>query len=67
MGILPMKAWMAATQTPASAGEHGPGESTRWSGFSAAMPATSISSLRKTRTSSPSSPKYCTRLKVNES
>ena len=33
----------------------------------AAMPAASISSLRSTRTSSPSSPKYCTRLKVKES
>ena len=51
-----------ATHTPASAGEHGPGDSTKVSGLIAPMPATSISSLRSTRTSSPSSAKYWTRL-----
>ena len=40
----------------------GSGEITIRSGFRAAIPSTVISSLRKTRTSSPSSPKYCTRL-----
>jgi len=64
IGRRPAWASMAGTHTPASAGEHGPGESTTRSGASAPMPSTSISSLRTTRTSSPSSPKYCTRLKV---
>jgi hypothetical protein len=55
---------IASTQTPASAGVHGPGDKTIASGASAPMPSTSISSLRNTRTSSPSSPKYWTRLNV---
>jgi hypothetical protein len=55
---------MASTQMPASAGEHGPGDSTSCVGFSSVMPSSVISSLRNTRTSAPSSPKYCTRLKV---
>jgi len=67
IGSLPVKASMAPTQMPASAGEHGPGDSTSWSGFKAWMPSSVISSLRKTRTSSPSSAKYCTRLNVKES
>ena len=41
---------------PASAGEQGPGDRTSWSGCSPAMPSSVISSVRKTRTSSPSSP-----------
>jgi hypothetical protein len=48
--------------TPASFGVQGPGEKTMRDGFKAAMPATSIWSLRTVCTSSPSSPKYCTRL-----
>ena len=39
----------------------------RLAGRNAAMPSSVIASLRNTRTSSPSSPKYCTRLKVKES
>jgi hypothetical protein len=44
------------------AGEQGPGERRGGSGASAATPSSVISSLRATRTSSPSSPKYWTRL-----
>jgi hypothetical protein len=51
-----------ATEMPASAGEHGPGEITMRSGFIAAISLSVIASLRNTFTSSPSSPKYCTRL-----
>jgi hypothetical protein len=62
IGSLPAKWRIASTQMPASAGEQGPGESTSRAGFRPAMPSSVISSLRNTRTSSPSSPKYCTRL-----
>jgi hypothetical protein len=55
---------MASTQTPASLGVQGPGEKTMWSGSSAAISATLISSLRATFTSAPSSPKYWTMLNV---
>jgi hypothetical protein len=51
MGSLPAKWRIASTQIPASAGEQGPGESTSWSGRSAAISCTEISSLRNTRTS----------------
>jgi hypothetical protein len=44
------------------AGEQGPGEITMRSGFIAAISLSVIASLRNTFTSSPSSPKYCTRL-----
>ena len=37
------------------------------SGARARMPATSMASFLKTSTAAPSSPRYCTRLKVNES
>jgi hypothetical protein len=47
---------------PASAGEQGPGETTMRAGFIAAISFSVIASLRNTLTSSPSSPKYCTRL-----
>jgi hypothetical protein len=40
----------------------GPGETTMRAGFIAAISLSVIASLRKTFTSSPSSPKYCTRL-----
>jgi hypothetical protein len=43
-------------------GLHGPGETQMWSGLSASISSIVISSLRKVRTSAPSSPKYCTRL-----
>ena len=58
---------IVSSVTPASFGVHGPGESTMWEGASASILSTSSSSLRNTFTSAPSSPKYCTRLKVNES
>jgi hypothetical protein len=71
MGSLPAKCWMAATEMPASAGEQGPGEMTSRSMAPASsrrwISSTVISSLRTTVTSAPSSPKYCTMLKVNES
>ena len=64
IGSLPANAWIAGTQTPASAGVHGPGDSTSALGLQLGDAFDVISSLRNTRTSSPSSPKYCTRLKV---
>ncbi len=66
-GTRPAKASTSAMETPASFGVQGPGESTMRSGASASTPATSISSLRRTTTSAPSSPRYCTTLKVKES
>ena len=62
MGSLPAKAWITGTEMPASAGEQGPGETQMRSGRIAAISSSVIWSLRATRTSSPSSPKYCTRL-----
>jgi hypothetical protein len=59
---LPANSLIAATEMPASAGEQGPGEITMRSGFIAAISSRVIASLRNTFTSSPSSPKYCTRL-----
>ena len=61
------KALMIASVTPASAGEHGPGERRTRSGLSARACSGVISSLRKTRCSTPNWPKYWTRLKVKES
>jgi hypothetical protein len=58
---------MTAHDTPASAGEHGPGLITSLAGRSASTCSTVTWSLRTTFSSAPSSPKYCTRLKVNES
>ena len=58
---------MTSLEMPASFGVHGPGEMTTASGFSASISATVISSLRFTTGSAPSSPKYWTRLYVNES
>ncbi len=67
MGSSPASDRMASRLTPASSGVHGPGEMASPSGRSARIPATSIWSFRKTRTSAPSSPRYWTRLNVNES
>src|SRR4051812_12033051 len=53
--------------TPASLGEHGPGDSSTRSGFKARASAGVISLLRNTRCSTPNWPKYWTRLKVKES
>ena len=56
---------MAATDTPASAGEHGPGDTTSRvtpEAMSSPICATVISSLRCTCTSAPNSPKYWTML-----
>jgi hypothetical protein len=61
-GIWPAKRLMVGTEMPASLGVQGPGEMTMRSGCKAATSATLSSSLRLTTTSSPSSPKYCTRL-----
>jgi hypothetical protein len=60
-GDLAGEALITASEMPASLGVHGPGEITMCSGASAAISSV-ISSLRNTLTSSPSSPKYCTRL-----
>ena len=53
---------VAASEMPACAGAQGPGEMTSSAGAMRAISAMLIASLRKTRTSCPSSPKYCTRL-----
>jgi hypothetical protein len=58
---------MAKSVMPASFGVQGPGEITMCDGESESIFSTLSSSLRNTRTSAPSSPRYCTRLKVNES
>ena len=63
-GMRGPSVFITSTDTPASFGVHGPGEMTIRSGFSASICATVSSSLRTTRTSSPSSCRYCTRLKV---
>ncbi len=58
---------MAATLIPASDGVHGPGEITMRVTPIVPMSSTVISSLRLTTGLSPSSPRYWTRLYVNES
>ena len=62
IGTWPANALTAASVTPAESGLPGPGERTMASGFSAAMPATSISSFFTTFTSRPSDRSACTRL-----
>jgi hypothetical protein len=62
IGILPANSLISGTEMPASFGVQGPGDTTMRSGASRSISASEISSLRNTRTSSPSSPKYCTRL-----
>ena len=54
----------SAVLAAATAGEQGPGESTMRAGRKSVISDTEISSLRWTTTSSPSSCRYCTRLKV---
>ena len=51
-----------STQTPASFGVHGPGETTTRSGTRSSSSSTSATSLRTTSSSAPSSPRYWTRL-----
>ncbi len=67
IGITPAKRRIVSIEMPASFGVHGPGEITIRAGASWATPSTVSASLRSTRTSSPSSPKYCARFQVNES
>ena len=55
------------SEIPASLGVHGPGEMRMASGRRARIPSRSIPSFLKTSTLAPSSPRYCTRLYVNES
>ncbi len=58
---------MSSTEIPAATGWPGPGEITMRAGASAAISSTVTASLRRTCRSAPSSPRYWTRLKVNES
>ena len=51
-----------ATEIPASFGVQGPGEMTMRSGASRSMSAKVSSSLRRTVTLAPSSPRYCATL-----
>jgi hypothetical protein len=62
MGICPAKRWISGTDTPASRGVQGPGETTTPSGASAATSSRVMASLRRTMTSAPSSARYWTRL-----
>jgi hypothetical protein len=57
----------ASREIPASLGVHGPGDITILSGLRAGISPAESSSLRRTTTSAPSSPRYCTRLYVKES
>ena len=50
--------WISGTLMPASLGVHGPGEITIRSGAICSIADTLIASLRSTRTSWPSSPRY---------
>ena len=70
IGSLPAKARIAGTDTPASAGEQGPGDTTSRvtpASMRAPMSSSVSSSLRTVSTSAPSSPRYWTMLKVKES
>src|SRR5215204_5333937 len=67
VGIRSPTSWISRTETPASLGVQGPGETTILSGWSAETSSGVTSSLRRTRTSAPSSPRYWTRLYVKES
>ena len=66
-GTRPANARTISSETPASSGRPGPGETTRCVGSSRSASSTVISSLRRTTTSAPSSPNRCARLYVNES
>ena len=59
---LPAAAGSRSIVMPASSGRPGPGEMTIRSGFAPTTSSTVTASLRTTRTSAPSSPRYCTRL-----
>ena len=67
MGSSAPRSRRTASEMPASFGVHGPGEMRMPWGARARMPATSMPSFLKTSTLAPSSPRYWTRLKVNES
>ena len=56
------KVRIASTDTPASAGVHGPGDTTTLSGARPTRSVVAAASLRTTSTSAPSSPRYWTRL-----
>jgi hypothetical protein len=58
---------MISIDAPASAGRPGPGETTSCDGTSRSASSAVSSSLRRTVTSTPSAPKRCARLYVNES
>jgi hypothetical protein len=60
--MRPPKWRITSSEIPASDGVHGPGEITIRAGASDSMSAQLSASLRKTRTSSPNSDRYCTRL-----
>ena len=53
---------IASTDTPASAGVHGPGDTITRAGSRASSSSTVSASLRTTSISAPSSPRYWTRL-----
>jgi hypothetical protein len=67
IGVVGPSRRITSTETPASLGVHGPGETTIRSGARAAISSTVSSSLRRTSISAPSSPRYCTRFQVKES
>ena len=67
MGTRPAKRRTSSTEMPASFGVHGPGEMTMRSGARRSTSSSVMRSLRKTRTSAPSSPRYWTRFQVKES
>ena len=54
----------SGTAIPARAGSQGPGEMTMAAGASPTASSTVTSSLRRTRGSVPSPPRYCTRFQV---
>ncbi len=61
IGTFPANRAISSSDTPASSGVHGPGETTTCDGAIAAISSTDAASLRNTVTASPNSPKYCTR------
>ena len=67
IGIVPPSCLTSGTEMPASEGVQGPGEITIAAGAIVATSWTVIRSFRKTSTSTPNSPRYWTRLNVNES
>jgi hypothetical protein len=64
IGVVGPNRRTTSTDTPASAGVHGPGEITIRSGASSRICSTDSSSFLRTSISAPNSPRYCTRLKV---